>query len=191
MGFTRMGAYPYDQGHNPLTVALGSGELFMIPSVQYVVLPGPYTFLQWYDPVTTLWRTVQTATQNATFPISTDGFNWRLANLTGCMVGASITNAGTGYTNGVYYPSTQYAISSPFASLQAGTAAAPSVTMSAAGGSVIAQCNLIVGGAINSTIAITTAGAGYARPPILAIDPPPPGGVPATAVCTLTAGAIG
>ncbi len=191
MGQARMGAGFYDQTHTPLPIPLGSGDLFMIPSGQYQVLPGPFTFLQWYDPITTLWRNLQTATQNAGFPVSSDGFNWRLANLTGCMVGASVTGAGSGLTNGIYYPSAQYAINSSFASLQAGTAAAPSVVMSAAGGSVIAQCNIIVGGAINSTITITTAGAGYARPPVLLIDPPPPGGVPATAVCTLTAGAIG
>src|SRR5258708_32938733 len=186
MALNRMGAGFFDQTHTPLPIPLGSGDLFMIPSGQYQVLPGPFTFLPWYDPITTLCRTLQTATQNAGIPVSSDGFNWRLANLTGCMVGASVTGAGSGLTTGIYYPSAQYAISGSFASLQAGTAAAPSVVMSAGGGSVLAQCNIIVGGAINSTIAITTAGAGYPRPPVLLIDPPPPRGVPPTAVCTPT-----
>lgn len=190
-GMQKIGGIPYTQANSPIQVALGSGDLFMIPSGNYQVLPGLYSFVQWFDPTVALWRTIQTATQNASFPISSDGTNWRFANLTGCMVGASVTTAGSGLTNGIYFPAGFPISGNPNAFLQAGTAAAPSVVMSAAGGSVIAQCNLIVGGAINSTIAITTAGAGYARPPVLFIDPPPPGGVPATAVCTLSAGAIG
>lgn len=178
-GINRIGAGPYDYGHAVVPIALGSGQVYPIPAGQYVIQPGLYTFLQFYDPVTTLWRVFQTATQNASFPISSDGSNWRLANLTGCMVGASVTTAGSGLTNGIYPAGTGL-----------GTAASPSVVMSSGSGSVLATCNVIVGGAINSTIAITTAGSGYTRAPILLIDPPPAGGVPATAVCTISAGAI-
>jgi hypothetical protein len=180
MGVNRIGFGPYDQTHTPIPVALGSGTFYMIPAGQYQVLPGPYTFLQWYDPITTIWRVFQTPTQSGGAIISADGYNWRLANLTGCMVGVSVTGAGSGLTNGIYPAGTGL-----------GTATSPSVTVSAGGGSVVATCNIIVGGAINSTVTITTAGAGYTRPPILLIDPPPIGGVPATAVCTLTTGTIG
>lgn len=187
MGFGRMGAGAFDQTHTPLPVNLSSGELFMIPPGQYQVLPGLYTFLQWFDVTTQTWRTLQTASQGASFPITADGFNWRLANITGGAVGAVVTNGGTGYTNGIYYPA-GFAI--PGATQQAGLANAPSVTFSAGGGSVLAKANLVVGGAINTTITITTAGAGYTRAPVLLIDPPPLGGVQATAVCALSAGAV-
>jgi hypothetical protein len=187
MGLNRMGAGFYDQTHTPVPVNIGSGQVYPIPSGQFQVLPGLYTFLQWYDPITASWRTLQTATQNAGMPVSSDGFNWRLANLTGGAVGAVVTNGGTGYTNGIYYPA---GFPIPGATQQAGLAAAPTVTFAAGGGSVLAKANLIVGGAINTTITITTAGAGYTRPPVLLIDPPPLGGVPATAVCALTTGAI-
>lgn len=180
MGFSRMGAGAFDQTHTPIPVALNSGGLFMIPSGQYMVMPGPFTFLQWFDAATQIWRNTGTPTLGSTFPITSDGYNFRLANLTGCMVGASLTTAGSGLTNGIYPAGTG-----------TGVATNPTVTVSAGGGNVTATCNLIVGGAINSTIAITTAGAGYTRPPVLKISAPPVGGVPATAVCTLTAGAIG
>lgn len=188
MGVNRMGAGPYDQTHTPVPVALSSGELYAVPSGQFQVLPGPYTFLQWFDPITYTWRTLTTPTQSAGAIVSSDGSNWRLANITGGMVGAVVTTGGTGYTNGIYYNAAGPAI--PGATLQAGTAAAPSIVMSAGGGSVLAKANLVVGGAINTTVTITTAGAGYSRPPILQISAPPAGGVPATAVCALTAGAI-
>lgn len=187
MGFGRMGAGAFDQTHTPVPVNLSSGELFMIPPGQYQVLPGPYTFLQWFDVTTQTWRNLQTATQGSSFPITADGFNWRLANITGGAVGAVVTNGGTGYTNGIYYPA---GFTIPGATQQAGLASAPTVTFAAGGGSVLAKANLVVGGAINTTITITTAGAGYTRPPVLLIDSPPLGGVQATAVCALTTGAI-
>ena len=178
-----MGFGPYDQTHTPIPVNLSSGNLFMIPTGQFWVQPGLYTFLEYYDPITTTWRVLQTPTQSAGLAVSSDGYNWRLANLTGCMVGASVTNGGTGNTNGIY--------PAGGGGVLAGTATYPTVVMSAGGGSVTATCNVIVGGAINSTITITNAGAGYTRPPVIQISPPPIGGVPATAVCTLTTGTIG
>jgi hypothetical protein len=179
MAINRMGAGAYDQGHTPVTVNLTSGQLFMVPSGQYQVLPGLYTFLQWWDAATQVWRVLTTPAQSAGTIVSSDGANWRLANLTGTMVGASLTTAGSGLTNGIYPAGTGN-----------GTAASPTVTMSAAGGSIVATVNAIVGGAINTTIAITAGGTGYTRAPVLQIGPPPLGGVPATAFCTVSAGAI-
>lgn len=179
MGINRMGAGSYDQGHTPLPVNLTSGQLFMIPSGQFQVLPGLYTFLQWWDAASQIWRVLTTPAQSAGAIVSSDGANWRLANLTGTMVGASLTTAGSGLTNGIYPAGTGN-----------GTAASPTVTMSAGGGSIVATVNAIVGGAINTTIAITAGGTGYTRAPVLQIGPPPLGGVPATAFCTVSAGAI-
>ena len=173
-------------GYGPKTLAnpstainLTSGIGYVLPSGQYQVVPGSYTFLQWLDPVTQMWRALGTPSQSDPTVVSSDGTNYRLFNATGTMVGAVITNAGTGYTNGIYPPA-----------LQLGTAAAPSVVMSAASGTVLAKPTLIVGGAINTTVAITSGGASYTQPPTLIVSNPPVGGVPATMTCTLTAGAI-
>jgi len=179
MGLQRMGAGPYDFSHAPTPIALGSGATFMIPAGQYHVVPGIYTFLQWWDAGTQIWRNMTSPSQPVGFPVSSDGYNWRLANMTGCVVGAVVTNGGTGYTNGIYPAGTG-----------TGTLASPLCTFAVGGGSIVATGNMVVGGAINTTIAITAGGSNYTRPPVLVIDPPPQGGVPATAVCTLTAGAI-
>lgn len=179
MGISRMGAGLYDLTHAPTEVTLSSGQVWVIPSGQYWVQNGLYTFVQWYDPVTTLWRNFQTPAQGQGLIVSSDGFNWRLANITGCMIGASVTTAGSGLTNGIYPAGTGL-----------GTAASPTCVMSAGGGSITATVNVIVGGAINSTVAITTAGTNYTRAPILTFSNPPQGGVPASGFCTISAGAI-
>lgn len=172
------------------TITLPTGGIYVLPPGEYLVVPGELTFIQWFDPVTTLWRAVTTPAQPHPMTISADGTNYRLANLTGTVVGAVPTNAGTGYTNGIYYPSGFPIPGNPNAVLQAGTATAPTVTFAAGGGTNLALGNLIVGGAINSTITITTAGTLYTYAPILTLSLPPPGGVQATATCTVSAGAI-
>lgn len=141
--------------------ALGSGETQVIPAGQWYVTTGPYSFTQTKDPITGLWRTMA-QTPNVQRFVNSDGVNVRVANLSGCAIGAFITNVGSGYTS------------------------APTVTASAGSSAWTA----IVGGAINTTVTITTAGAGYSHKPILLIEPPPAGGVQATAVAAVTAGAI-
>lgn len=172
------------------TIALPGGGVYLLPPGEYLVVPGKYTFIQWFDPVTTLWRALTTPTQPHPTTISSDGTNYRLANLTGTVVGTIVTNAGTGYTNGIYYPSGFPIPGNPSAVLQAGTAAAPTVTFAAGGGTNLALGNVIVGGAINSIVTITAGGSNYTYPPILTFSLPPPGGVQATATCTISAGAI-
>lgn len=165
---------------NPSTpVNLPSGSSYVLPSGQYQVIPGLYTFVQWYDPVTLTWRGLGTPVQSDPQVISSDGSNYRLFNGTGTMVGSVITNAGTGYTNGIYAPVAQL-----------GTAAAPSVVMSAGGGSILARPTIVVGGAINTTVVITAGGTAYTVAPTLVVSNPPAGGVPATATCTISAGVI-
>ena len=144
------------------TIDLAAGEYMYIPSGTYEVTPGPYTQLQFRDPITGAWRSQQSV-GNSSRVVGSDGYNWRLANLTGCAIGAFITNVGSGYTS------------------------APTVTASAGA----STWTPIVGGAINATVTITNAGAGYGYPPILFISPPPAGGIQATAHCTLSGGTIG
>jgi hypothetical protein len=160
-------------GGIPLT--LQPNGAYNLPAGQWSVNAGPYTFLQQFDPVSLVWLPVGTVPGARHALVSSDGTNYRLANLTGTAVGALVTNGGTGYTNGIYPVSAQL-----------GTFAAPSVTMSAGG----ARPTIIVGGAVATSVAITAGGSAYTLPPTLTFSQPPPGGVQATAVCTLSGGAI-
>lgn len=143
----------------PMTLAAGQTQV--IPAGQYYVQPGPYTFLQARDPITGLWRMMSNSPGVARF-VDSDGQNQRLANLTGCAIGALITNVGSGYTS------------------------APTVTASAGSSTWTA----VVGGAINSTVTVTTAGAGYIHPPTLIFSAPPAGGIQASGVAVVSGGAI-
>jgi hypothetical protein len=142
-------------------IALAAGASFVIPAGQWFLNLGGFSFLQVYDPILGGWRTMGSQ-GNDNKAVLSDGQNFRVANLSGCMVGAIVSNVGSGYTS------------------------APTVTPS----SGTTAWRAIVGGAINSTVTVTTAGAGYNYPPVLLFDPPPAGGVQASAVATVSAGAI-
>lgn len=141
--------------------SLAAGSVDILPAGQFWVTPGPYSALQTLDPITGLWRTIQTFPNANTF-VNSDGANVRVANLTGCAVGAFVTNVGSGYTS------------------------APAVAVSAGGSAWTA----IVGGAINSTVTVTTAGVGYTNAPRLIVSAPPAGGIPASCIAVVSAGAI-
>lgn len=168
--FSTLGV-PNDQGDNVVTLA--AGQTFNLPAGTFLVQPGPYTFLQWKDPVPNVWRTVQTAATTI-HQIDSDGGNYRLANLTGCVIGAAITTGGAGWTNAI-----------------GGTTNFSSVSCSGS-----PTFSVIVGGALSTSgapIATTggtgqTAGSGFTFLPTVVIDPPPQGGIQATAVVTLLSG---
>lgn len=166
MAITRQGGPGIGLSNAPLvglnnSVSLAAGEFQMIPSGQFYVAPGPYTAIQFKDPVTGYWDLGLGSSPVPKF-VTSDGANIRLANLTGCAIGAFITNVGSAYTS------------------------APVVTSSAGGSTWTA----IVGGAINATVTITSGGVGYNFAPQLVISAPPAGGIPATATCTISAGVI-
>jgi hypothetical protein len=151
------------------TVSLGAGEIFNIPAGTFMVYAGPYTFLQWKDPVTGVYYNRPTSA-TGTQLIDSDGANFRLANTTGCVIGAVITTATcTGATNGI-------------------GAAVNGVSCTPSSGASVWQT--IVGGAISATIATatttagTSVGSGYLYPPVIVIDAPPTGGLQATAIVT-------
>jgi len=156
-------------------VTLGAGEVFNIPPGTWWVKTGPYTFLQWADPFGLQWKIRPCAKEDTVF-VESDGSNWRLANTTGCPIGAVITTGGATnpYTNGI------------------GTAATGVTVTPSAGASVWVP---VVGGAVSLTLATstgtTTAGTGYNFPPICVVDAPPAGGLQATAIVTsLTTGTV-
>lgn len=151
------------QGQVTNVITLQAGQVYNIPNNWFEIRSGKYTALQEYDPIAAFWRSSGAGGTGASLErIKGDGNNYRLANQTGCAVGALITNAGTGYTG------------------------VPVVTASA-GGSI---WRAIVGGAINTTVTVTNGGTGYTYPPIVLVAVPPPGGIQATAYCTLAAGVV-
>ncbi len=173
----------------PATITLQAGETFVLPagegvissykvnkvpqtgwnmSGQYVVSVGANTAFQMYDSNLQVWRNInQGGTDNIT--VSSDGTNFRLANTTGCVVGAMITTGGAGMVNGF-----------------------DTITLTPSAGG--ATFHTIVGGAINTSVTITNAGSGYVVPPILVFTPPANQGntpyVLPTGYATLTGGAI-
>ncbi len=168
---------PQDASSNKL--ALAPGDTFALPAGDWYISLGMYNVLQFLDPVTNTWATVAGAafTRGKQF-IKSDGFTSRIANLTGCVVSASVINGGTNY---VQATTTITAIGAGF------TGAVPTVLP-------------IVGGALGETgtftIDIPTKGAGYGVAPIVMIPPPPPaqsnangvGGIPATAIAVIGTG---
>jgi hypothetical protein len=179
MSINFMGSGVRSSVYNAIPISLTSGQPYTVPSGQWQVLLGPYTAIQWFDPASQIWRNLENTAQVPTVLLSSDGTNYRILNITGTVVGAVITNAGTGYTNGIYLAGTS-----------TGTASSPTCTFTSGSGTVLATGNVIVGGAINTTVTITNGGTGYTKAPILIVSAPPAGGVPATATATLTAGVI-
>lgn len=170
MGMRIGGAFPFNAS-GAFPVQLTGGEFFYPPAGNYLMTLGAQTCLQWWDPIQYSWRNL--AQPNAeTFQISTDGYNWRLANLSGIVIGASITNAGSGGTNGI-------------GPTQTGSTVSFAAGSSSPGGT--AQGYVIVGGSVAAPT-ITQAGSGFKVPPLVLIDPPPVGGIQATATCALTSG---
>lgn len=157
-------------------IQLPAGQTFLIPSGGWEVMIGPSSVVQFLDPVASLpattgapsqvWRSIRQASSNMTTRVNSDGTNFRIANLSGCAVGAAVTNVGSGYVNGVN---------------------SVGVT-SSAGGSLWRS---VVGGLINtSTTLPSPAGTNFTYPPIVIIPPPPLGGIQATAHATISAGAV-
>ncbi len=126
------------RGKNTNALSLQAGMSFIIPAGRYLVGLGLYTSLQFLDPVTNIWRNNGAVGPGGGPPVivESDGANWRLANTTGCAVGATITTANaTGCTTGI------------------GTTAVGTTVTPSTGGSVWVP---IVGGALPSGLGIST-----------------------------------
>ena len=143
-------------------ITLAAGQALAIPPGTFIVTPGRYTLLQYLDPVTSVWLPYRSALIQPV-QIKSDGQNYRLANLTGCPIGGYVTAAGSGY------------------------AQATTTITSSAGGSLWQP---VIGGALNTSISIVAAGAGYTVPPMILIPAPPSPGIQATAYATITSGTV-
>lgn len=166
------GPVPFNQsGAFPLSL-VGGGYTY-VPPGNYLMTLGQQSLLQWQDPVNGNWRNLAPAGA-PTFAISIDGYNYRLINMSGVVQGASITTPGTGGVNGI-----------------GPTATGTTVAIAAPASGIQAKGYAIIGGAVGTAggaATVTQAGSGYLTPPLILIDPPPYGGIQATAVAALTAG---
>ncbi len=87
---------PVDISTNRL--ALSPGDSFVLPAGDWLISMGMYMVLQYLDPVTNVWTTSSgTAWNRGMLLVPSDGFTQRIANLTGCVVSASVINGGTNY----------------------------------------------------------------------------------------------
>jgi hypothetical protein len=150
-----------DVGTNEVVLAPGSA-LPLMRGDWLIDIGGPL-IVQWADPTTGIFRTPATGFRGTPQFIQSDGQNVRVANLTGCPVGAVVTNAGSGYPT-------------------SGT----TCTASGAGGSTWLP---IVGGQLSITT-VNTTGSGYGIAPLVIIPAPPTPGVQATAYATLASGTV-
>lgn len=164
------GVAPGLRGMATNEISLAAGASWLIPNGSWNIKLSKYHTMQMLDPVLGIWVAIGSDmgaaggnSASAQRYVNSDGVNFRVANQTGCVVGALITNAGTGYTS------------------------APTCT--ATGGSAVFSC--IVGGAVNTSVTVNNGGTSYTYPPIVEVDAPPLGnGIPATMTCTISAGVV-
>lgn len=171
--------YPSYLNNAPIDVptnrlGLAAGDVFVIPAGTWFVNTGSYCVLQYLDPVTNTWAAGPTAAWlGGQQYVKSDGFNVRIANLTGCVYNIFPSAYGTGWVQG----STSLTIVGP-----AGVSALPIV-----GGQLT-----LVGGTLTSN------GAGYGLPPLVMIPAPPSatnnangvGGIAASAFAVIASGTI-
>lgn len=159
------GVFPDLGGLTCNEITLQAGEVWTIPSGRWFASRGKFTTLQQWDPIAQFWRSIGAgAGSQGGEVLFSDGVNYRLANQTGCVVGAFLTNGGTLYT------------SPPV--VTAGTPAASTIFRA------------IVGGAVSATVTVANGGTNYAYPPAVLFSPPPAGGIQATGHCTLSGSAV-
>jgi hypothetical protein len=164
------GAFPFGQGNVP--VGLSGGEQWYLPPGNFYVQLGGVTLLQVFDGINQIWRNIGFPGGNVQVT-SADGFNYRLINFSGVIAGVNITNAGSGGTNGIGTAATGVTI---------GFGAAPT-------NGVAASAYPIVGGKL-SGLTLVSGGSGFTMPPVLLADPPPLGGIQATATCTISSAGV-
>lgn len=167
------------------TIDLPSGSAIVIPAGQFNIFLGKYTTLQILDPVTNSWRNVACGPGQVDL-YESDGINYRLANLTGCPVGAAITNAGAGYTSApvvtasghnstwiAYLGGYVSAVTMAAGASGTGYTMLPLVEIAAPGLGVPATATAALSGSGVGTITVNNAGAGYGSAPSVTIFPNP------------------
>lgn len=145
-------------------VSLGPASTVTIPAGPWIVsVTGAVSALQWLNPVTQQWTNLLGPGAAWATLVRSDGFSFRVNNLSTSFYGALITAAGTNY-------------------VQASTTVTP--------GTGNSTWQAVVGGALGAFTIVGTGGSGYTKPPLVFIPAPPPPGVAATATAALTAGSV-
>ena len=164
---------PLDNPSNRVTLA--AGDQLPIPRGDWIISLGMYCILEYFDPFTGTWVAGASSSWGGNTIVSSDGFNVRVANRTGCPVGGIVNSYGTNW-------------------VQAST----TIAVVGGGGSTWSP---IVGGQLTmttATIVTANAGAGYGVAPLVFIPPPPPpsinangvGGVQASGYATIASGTV-
>lgn len=171
--------YPSYLNNAPIDVpanrlALAAGDAFVIPAGTWFINTGSYCILQFLDPVSGTWVNGPNAAWIGGHQyMKSDGFNVRVANLTGCVHSIVPTSYGSAYVQA----STTLTVVGP-----TGVTASPIV-----GGQLAVVGNTL-----------TTNGAGYGLPPLVMIPAPPGpannsngvGGIQASAYTGITNGTV-
>lgn len=160
--FGAQGVYPTTRGQPSQAFTLQPGATRLIPAGTWNIDLGLYSCIQEFDSVQDTWVNMGGSDTNYRY-VSSDGVNYRLANLQGCIVGGVVTTAGS-----AYLPS------------------APPTVVPTAGGAVLYA---MVGGAVSTSVTVTNGGTNYLYPPMVYLDPPPATGNPglqATGYATLS-----
>lgn len=178
-----------------LEFSLRPASWMMVPAGNYLIQAGQYSNLQCWDQQAYVWRML-TGYDQVPYMLSSDGTNIRIANTTGGIVGAVVTNAGSGFVQGFYgYNALGQAVSIIGGATTLGNTYL-NATPSAGGGTF----NTFVGGGVSTIQTPTTttgnvnsyAGTGYTQAPIVVITPPSNQGaqpfIPASATAVITAG---
>ena len=168
------GAFPFPLAQTvegTARLALGSGGLFYFPPGEWVATVDASTVIERFDPTEQVWAVIEAATANNGDWISADGYNLRIHNTTGVVSSNTISNAGSGMTNGIGATATGVSIAWGVSN----TTGYPTATG-----------YVIIGGTVAAPT-VTQAGSGFLVPPAIVIDPPPPGGIQASAIAVMTA----
>ena len=177
----------------PITFDLESTKTQIIPAGNFMVQAGSYSNVQVWDNQSYLWRFL-TPFDNVPYIVSSDGTNYRVANTTGQVIGAVVTNKGTantGVPNGFYgynYAGSFVQIVNGVTTtgLTTGSSGTALLSATTTGGTTL---NTWIGGAVTSVTytAGTTANTGFVVPPQLIVVPPASQGNQPFLPCTLKA----
>ena len=168
------GAFPFplaQVGEGTARLALGSGGLFYLPPGEWIITVDASTQVERWDSTEQIWVAIESASANNGDYINSDGFNIRIHNITGVVSSNTISNAGSGMTNGIGAAATGVSI----AWAASNTTGYPTATG-----------YVIIGGTVAAPT-VTQAGSGFLVPPAIVIDPPPVGGIQASAIAVMTA----
>jgi hypothetical protein len=157
---SELGGNPYDYSTN--RISLSPGDTLPIQRGSWLIGPDggarSVSFIQFKDPVTQQWKGFRPI--RSMHFIDSDGFNVRLANLTGCPICAVVTAGGSGYAQ---------------------------ATTTCVAGTGNSTWQPIVGGMVSVT-SMANVGGNYGVAPEVFIPAPPYPGIPATAYATIGTG---